>query len=419
MKKKVKQLLKHPLITGSTVIFFGTLLANAFNFFFTAYMLRNLPAGDKGTLFALISIITLPGLAANSIAPSIVNFAGTYFAKNNLGRVHGLYNKIAKFYMIIGSVFFVAFLVSIPFLSQFFKIPNQQLLFLVDVIVFLGVLNVINVSFLQAKLAFGYIAFISILSAILKFVLGIFFVSSGFAVTGAMYALILAAIIPLLLSFKPLRFIFDKKTVKEKVDTREIILYGLPSAVAILGLTSFITSDILLVKHFFPPLQADVYAGLSIIARVIFYFSAPIALVMFPLVVQKFSKNESNTGTFFLAILFVLLPSAVITLVYFLMPEFIMHIFGIKNITPEDKYLLGIFGIFISLYSLLSVLTNFFLSIKKIKIYIPIVLCAVLQIIGICLYHKNFLSIISISVVITFLLVCGLLIYYPYATKKK
>ncbi|MBI5123527.1 oligosaccharide flippase family protein [Candidatus Roizmanbacteria bacterium] len=419
MKQRAQKLLKHPLIAGSIVIFFGTLFGNVFNFLYTAFMIRFLPPGDKGVLFALISIITLPSLAANAILPSILSFAGKYFANNEIGHVHGLYSKITKLYLCLGIVFFILFLVFIPSLSSFLKIANYQLLLLANIVIFVSFFNVINTGFLQAKLAFGYISFISILNAVLKFLAGVILVLIGFAVGGAVWAIVISVFIPYFLSFIPIRFVFDRKIVKEKVNTKELIVYGLPSALAMLGLTSFITSDILLVKHFFHPLQVDFYAGLSVIGRVIFYFSAPIALVMFPLIVQKNSKGENSNGIFLLSIFLVLIPSIAITIMYFLIPDFIMGIFGVKNLYILNKNLLGMFGLFITTYAVASVLVNFYLSIKKTMVYIPILIAALAQIVGIWFYHNSFLSVVTVSLVTTLLLAIILLLYYPYATKKQ
>lgn len=419
MKQKAKEFLKHPLIEGSTIIFLGTLFGNVFNFLYTIFMLRLLPSGDKGVLFALISIITLPSLAANAITPSIVTFAGSYFAKKDLQHVHGLYSKILKVYLASGMLFFLIFLLFIPFLSEFFKISNHQLLLLANVIIFINFFNTINSGFLQAKLAFGFISFINILNPILKLVSGILLVMLGFAVGGAVVAIVVSALISFIFTFVPLKFVFNKNAKKESVSTRELIIYGLPSAIIILGSTSLITTDILLVKHFFHPFQADFYAGISIIGRVIFYFSSPIAIVMFPLIVQKTSKNESNKGIFILSIFLVLLPSIVITAAYFLFPNLIMNVFGVKNINPGHWFLLGMFGIFISIYSVGSVLINYYLSIKKTNIYVPIIVSVAIQIIGIWFYHESFLSVIIISIIAVLLLVISLLLYYPHATKKQ
>jgi len=185
-----------------------------------------------------------------------------------------------------------------------------------------------------------------------------------------------------------------------------------------MSLTSFISTDILLVKHFFNPQQAGLYAGLSLVARVIFFLSAPIGSVMFPIVVQKYSKKESFTRTFNLSLLLVLLPSVLIAIFYMLFPDFSILFFLKKQNYLAISHLLTPFAIFIVLFSLLSIIANFYLSINKTKVYIPVVIGALAQIILICLFHNSFAQIITISLVITFVLVGMLLLHYEFFIKR-
>ena len=140
---------------------------------------------------------------------------------------------------------------------------------------------------------------------------------------------------------------------------------------------------------------------------------------MFPLIVQKHEKKENVTNTLILSLGIVLIPSLFLSVFYYFFPQFII-LFFLKN----ESYLqissyIGYFGITIALYALLALLVNFYLSIKKTKIYFPIILGAIMQIILIYTYHESFLQIITITFVITFLLVLCLLLYYPYAKKRK
>ncbi len=419
MKNKLRKIAQHPLVSGSTIIFSGTLLGNIFNFLFTIYMLSHLSLADNGILAAVVSLISIPSLAAGAIAPAIVNFAGTYFAKNEIAKAHDLYIKVGKLYLLMGMAFFLLTLLFIPQISSFFKIQNQFLLVIANIAIFMSFFYALNTAFLQAKLSFTYLSVLTISAAALKLLSGMFFTSNGFAVNGAVSALFLSFLLPFIISFSPLRSLLRRRTETTKINIRELFIYGLPSAVTVLGLTSFITADILLVKHFFSPTDAGYYASLSIIARVIFYFSSPIGTVMFPLVVQKISRNESYKSTFLLSMVLVLLPSIALTTVYFLLPEFVLHVFNVKNITHYDIKLLGYFGVFITLYALISVLANFYLSIRRTNVCYPIVVAAFAQIIAIWMYHGDFFTVILISLLISFLLLISLLIYYPYAVKEK
>ncbi len=418
MKKKVKELIKHPLIYGSSIVVFGSLAANFFNFLFNVFMSRSLSVADYGVLASVISLISFPVLISNALTPMIVRFAGDYFASDNFALIRGLYIKIVKALFLFCLVVFIAYFASLQQLSAFFHITDYTILIMTGFLVIISIVMVLNMSFLQAKLAFGFQVAISMATAVSKVVFGAIFVLLGYSVTGAVGAIFIGGIVGYVFSFYPLRFLFNKTISKPTIETKEFFSYGIPSALTFLGLTSFISSDIMLVKHLFDPVQAGLYAGLSLVGRVIFYISFPIGTVMFPVIVRKINKKENFTNTFKLALLLVTIPCVFLTAFYFMFPEFVLLFFLKKQEYLTVSPYVGWVGAFMSCYSLLMILANFYLSIKKTLVYIPILLGAIAQIVLIFLFHESFIDVLFISLGTTFVLVCILLLYYPYATKK-
>lgn len=418
MHERVKKIAKHPLVYGGSIMIIGNLLVSFFYFLFNLFMSRNLSVVEYGVLASITSLIGFPMLIANAITPTIVRFAGSYFATGDLVSARGLYVSITKFILLISIGLSLIFLIFLTPIGNFFHIENRTLLLVTDIIIFISIISFINGAFLQAKLAFGFQVITGLVSSLSKFILGVIFILMGFSITGATTSILFSVLVGYVVSFIPLDFVFHKKVVTPKIQSRELFAYGLPSALTFFGLTSLISTDIILVKHFFDPVQAGLYAGLSLIGRVIFYISGPIGNVMFPLIVQKHERNETVGGTLQLSLIFILLPSILLTIFYFLFPGFVIAFF-LKNETYLQVIpFIGFFGLFIAIYSVLSLLANFYLSIKKTIIYIPILIGAFAQIVLIFLYHMTFTQIISISLSITFLLVICLLLYYPYATKK-
>ncbi|HSA83330.1 MAG TPA: oligosaccharide flippase family protein [Patescibacteria group bacterium] len=418
MRERAKQLVKHPLIYGSSIVVIGNLAANFFNFLFNIFMNKHVSVADYGVLLSVMSIIAYPALIGSAVVPVVVRFAGIYFAQNNFSMLRGLYVKIKKLLLLIAIIFFVSFLFAMPSINSFFHINNTNILIMTNIIIFFSLIGVVNMAFLQAKLAFAYQVFVNFLNAIIKLSLGMVLVFAGFSVSGATMAMIVAGVLAYCVSFLPLRFIFDRKITVPAISSKELFFYGLPASLTLVGLTSLISTDILLVKHFFSPHDAGLYAGLSLLGRIIFFVSAPIGTVMFPLITQKHSKGENYTNTFKLALLLIGLSSLLLTIFYALFPKFAI------SLLLKDEYFviapyLALFALFIACYCVLSIICTFYLSIKKTKIFIPILVGAVLQIVFIVFFHESFIQIIWISLLITFLLVLGLLLYYPYATKSK
>lgn len=423
MKEKIfplgKRFIKHELIAGAGFIFIASLFGSVFNFFFNLFMSRNLSISDYGVLASLISIITLSMLIAGAVVPTIIRFAGSYFAKGESHMVRGLFFYVGRFSFVFGIFVFSLFLVFWQNIGKFFNLNDKYLIILVGFVIFLVFIGVINSALLQAKLAFKFIALINLLGVFLKLFFGITLVFLGFSVIGALWAILLSLFIPYLLSFIPLKFIFKKHVRSPVIQMRTLLIYGGPAAIASFSLLSLITTDIILVKHFFDPSSAGIYAGLSLVGRVIFFLSAPISTVMFPLVVQKHTRNENYQNIFRLSVILIFLPSIALTVFYFIFPEFTIRFFLKNEEYVSAATYLGFFGIFIGLFSLLSVFTNFYLSIKKTNIFIPLVVGAITQAILIWIWHETFWQIIIISTVVTFLLLIFFILYYPSVIKEQ
>ncbi len=418
MREKAVKLIKHPLIYGSAIVVIGNVSANFFNFLFNVYMTRNLSNADYGVLASIISVISFPALIASASVPLVIQFAGSYFAKKEYDKARGFYYKIMKFFFILGCVFFIGFLIFIPQIGAFLHIKDVSLLILTSFIIFLGIISVINMAFIQAKLAFTAQVMVNMVGAIAKLVVGVSAVLLGFSVNGAVGAIFLSALFAYVASFWPLKFVFTKKLHVPSIDTKELFRYGIPSTLTWIGLTSLISIDIILVKHFFNPTDAGIYAGLALIGKVIYYISSPISSVMFPIIVQKYSNKESFSNTFKLSILLVLTPSVLLTLFYYFFPEPTIMFFTKKVENLAFGPLLVLFGVFMSLYTLLFIIVNFYLSIKQVKVFIPVLLGALAQIILIYMYHDTFIQIVGTSIVVTSILVAGLSLYYLFVIRK-
>lgn len=419
MKQHARKLLKHPLIYGSSILVVGNLLANFFNFLFTVYMSRSLTPANYGTLATIIAFISFPSLVATAIGPLVMRYAGEFYAKNEQDKVRGLYIMIAKIFVSVGILICAIAFFNISQIGAFLHINNLTILYMTVVIAFVLFINVINVSFMQAKLAFSYQVLVSLTNSVSKFMLGVILIILGLSITGSVLSILIGSILAYAIGFIPLRFLFKTHVTKPNIHPKELLSYGIPAAFTLFGLTSFISSDIILVKHFFNPAMAGAYAGLSLVSRVIFYISSPISSVMFPIIVQKRAKKENFTNTFKIALLLVLVPSICVTLFYSQFSNFSILFFLKKHEYLVVAPLLLRFSIFISLYCLLTVIANFYLSIKKSFVSVFVISGAILQVILIYLFHSNFAQIITISTTITFLLVGMLLLYYPYATKKQ
>lgn len=408
-----RKIVSHELIGGSLFLFLGVFMSSVMSFLLNLFLIRNLSSAEYGTYASLLSLLILLGVPTQALITVIVRFASDYIAKNKFDEAKNLYSKLSMLITIFSICMFIGFVVfSVP-IRDFLKLDNTWYVTLMGLIISIGYLGIVNSAFLQSLLKFSFISFVQIIGGVLRIITGVMLIFLGFKVFGALWAIFLAFLIPFLMTFIPLRsFFFKRNTRKIKFPTKEITLYALPTSIAIFSLNSLTSIDVILVKHFFHASDAGLYAGLSLAGKIIFYFTSPIVAVMFPLLIRRHNLGQDFNNLFYLALILVAVPSIGISLFYFLFP-----LFSVNFLLGGGEYvkiypLLGIFGLFATLFSVLNVCVNFFLSLKKTNIFIILGLGLIAQVVFIFLFHKTFVQVIGVSLIVSSLLLITLLIYY-------
>ena len=413
------KIFSNELLKGSFVIFLGTVIASVLSFLINLFLARNLSYSDYGSFASLLSLYTLATIPAQALTTIIVRFATAYFAKGEINKAATFYRKMIISWSLIGILITVGFAILSPFVGRFLKIEDYFLILIVGFIVAISYVGVVNTGFLQSLTRFPFMSFLNIVGASTRLIFGIILVILGYRVFGGIAAILIMAALTLLISFVPLRNLFRKGKTNISLNIKEVAHYAIPASLAVLFLSSFISTDVLLVKHYLSSTEAGLYGGMSLVGKVIFYFTGPIPVVMFPLLVKRHVKNERISSTFYLALALVALPSIAITAFYYLFPDFTINFFLAGREYLRVAPNLFLFGVFITIYSLLNVCVNFFLSLKDTKVFILVGIGALLQIILIYLRHSSFSEIIMNSIFSSSLLLATLLLYYIWNYKRK
>lgn len=420
MKKIIKSVIKHPLISGSTVIFVGSMFANVLNYLFNLGMGRFLLESEYGTFISLISIFNIFSVFGITINTVFTKFTAVLVGQKKEEYIGQLFIR-GSWWIGIMALTIMALIVLFSYpLSRFLNINSVLLIDIIALTLFFSYLSFVGYGVLQGLLKFGYFSFINIFSSFIKLALGLILVFFGFKTLGAVTAFSLSAVVGYLLVFLPLRKFLRKSKEKELHIPnlrKKLSLYAFPVFLANIGMTAFITIDIILVKHFFDPTTAGQYAAISTMGRSIFFAVSPVALVLFPLVAQRKERGENLTGITLLSLILIGVPCLFLSLFYFNFPELVRTIFYPSFSKTINQYL-GPFSIFILFYTLSYVLNVFYLSAGKIKVCVITILAACFEGFLIWFLHGSLGQVINILMLSSFLLLLSLALYYPFATKK-
>lgn len=413
MKKYFKELVTHPLFSGSAIMFVGSNSVSFVNYLYHFIMGRMMGPSGYGELASLISLIGLLGMIPASLSLAVIKYISS--AKNH-DEVGGLANWLKNKIFKTSLVFFIIILVLSPTISSFLNINKTSYIILLAISLLISFQSLLNRAILQGLLMFKEIVFSSFTENTMKLLISILLVYLGFQVSGVLLALVITAFFGWYITSLYLRKIGLKER-NSSPDVKPMLFFTIPVLIQSISTTSIYSSDVILVKHFFSSYDAGIYAALSTLGKIIFFATGPINTVMFPLISKRKATGGPFKKIFIYSFVITSFFSVCCLLVYWLFPTLVIKLlYG--NAYLEAKELVVWFGIFISLFTLASLFINYNLSIGRTWVTLLPFFAAIVQIFMISLFHQSLFTVIMISTIVTALLLASLLIYSSYERVK-
>lgn len=405
-------LIGHPLFAGSFIMIFGSNAVSFINYLYHLIMGRMLGPSNYGELAAIISLIGLLGIIPGSLNLVVIKYISS---TTNDKEVNGLISWFKRKIFLASLIFSFIILLTSPVISSFLHISKISYSILISVSFFFSIQSLLNRSILQGLLKFKEMVVSILAENSLKLGISMLLIYFGFRVGGAIAGIMIATVLGWYITNIFLQY--HAKEINPAIDLKKIILFTIPVLIQSISITSIYSADVILVKHFFSSHDAGIYAALSTLGKIIFFGAGPIGAVMFPLVSQRNARGENYKKIFTSSLLATMLFAASILLVYWLYPQLaIKLLFGTEYL--EAQNLLIWFGIFISLFTLSSLLISYGLSLGKTSIVILPLIAAIVQIVMIWFFHQTLYTIIFISIISAALLLVSLLIYFTYYERR-
>ena len=387
------------------------MFVNAINYLYHLIMGRLMGPAEYGILASLYSILYIISIIPMSTSFAIVKFVSV--AKGSK-EVVAVYSTLKSFVFKLAIIGMVLIIVTSPYIAGFLQIDNSLGVLIIGPILFFSLICLVNQATSQGLLKFSGNVVPNIISGIAKLLFGVSLVIYGLRSFGAMVGVLIAIILAYLYSY----FYLVKKIKigdggKDKFDLKKFFSFAFPVLIQALAFTSFFTTDLILVKHFFPPFEAGIYAALSMLGKIIYFAVSPITATMFPIVSGKKSRGEKFYKDVLISFLLTFVGAGLVVGFYKLFPNLaIEYLYGEKYMAAKGE--LFIMGLFILFYTLSYFLVNLFLSLGKTSVsYLPLAI-SFLQIIGIWFYHNSLKQVIVISLTLSVLLFLTLFLYLGY-----
>jgi O-antigen/teichoic acid export membrane protein len=175
-------------------------------------------------------------------------------------------------------------------------------------------------------------------------------------------------------------------------------------------------SDTILVKHYFPPHEAGLYAALALIGRIVYFGTWTIVTLLFPTVI-KLEKEGKNHLPLFMGGLGVvaLMATGIIGACYWFPDWIVLGLFG-KAYLSITVYL-WYYALATALFACANVFVYYNLSLeRRFPVWLTLVGgCS--QVALLALFHDNFMQVINLQIYVMLALFGAMVCYQITVTK--
>ncbi len=195
---------------------------------------------------------------------------------------------------------------------------------------------------------------------------------------------------------------------------RGVRTYFFNSLLVLAGFGVLMFADVVMVKHYFDPEQAGLFARAATIGRAVIFLPMPIAMAMFPKVASAGEMTDHSWRTLLKAMLFAVVVVAGAVLVFSLLPQVpLFLLFKDSHPTAEMIRLVRVVLWAMSPLGLVYVIMNFEMAQHRFTPAVVLLLCAAAYVGGVVVWHGALLQVVAVLATVSLLAGVSLALCLP------
>lgn len=391
------------ILSGSYVLLLGSGLAAAINFAYNVSVARFLGPtafGHATAVYTLLTLISAVTLSFQIVPAKVVAQQSTAEAKS------AVYRDFHRSAWACGAVVALLLYFFDHGIARYLRLPSPVLVDLIAVGAAFYVPLGTRRGYIQGAYGFRNLASNLILEGLVRLGGSLLLMFFGFGVNGVIAANAAAMAVAYFAASPKLA-----PAVPSQLRLSYALRESLQAMVFFAGQVIINNCDIVLVKHFFAPTTAGLYAAVAMVGRVIFALCQAVVNSMFPLVAGTKDEERKDLRVIATSLLLVLTIGSVIAISLRFAPAFIWAKFfgaGFDVSGPFGlPYLLSLYAVTTIVYTLSVVMITYEMSYKIANTsWVQLAFSGVV-VAGICQFHASLRQVILVQLI----LMVGLLIF--------
>jgi O-antigen/teichoic acid export membrane protein len=380
MRAFVRHLRSSDFLRQNAILFVGSLAVSVLNYAYYPVLGRLLKVEEFGEVQVLISLFLQLTLFLTVLGQVTVNVIANY--KDDRAKREIIF-ELEKLGLFLSAIVFVIGAIFSWQLRDILHFESAWPFIMLLLTLIATVPLAFRGAYLRGHKRFSDFSVANIIGAIGKLAISAILVVVGFSTVGAIGGVLAAQLLAFGYAVTRARRVgFERPTGSSYLSLPKIkrvmpeLMYSLFVLVASLGVAVLSSVDVLIVKHFFDAQTAGAYAGISTVAKILFFLTASVVQVMLPSV--KMDAEPGQNARYLLKSLgLVTLLGGGALIVFTLLPGFVVGtLMGSRYVMYV--HLLPLLSLAMFVISLLNLLVFYYVALRQYQVAVVVVLGLVL-----------------------------------------
>jgi O-antigen/teichoic acid export membrane protein len=313
----VKSLTASRLARAGSLLTVLNLATGVIGYLFQVLMGRLLLREDFSIFNVLMAVVMVACSPLAAFGLVLTRQVAVIRAAGDNGRLRGLYRIMGE-RLLLASVAGLGLLyLCSPVVRQYLRIRDDVTLWLFGVILVLTAGIFLNNAFLQGLQRFGWLGGLGVGAAVIKCVLGVWFVTTcGWGLHGALGGVLATMVcVGLAGAWSIVQGAVGRGSRDQGMPPFAVRLLA-PLVAGNVAFVAMTQLDIVLVNHYFEPDVSSQYTAASILGKAVLYLPVGIATAIYPMVVENRARGQGSRDIVAQSLTSTLLLCSVAALVY-------------------------------------------------------------------------------------------------------
>jgi O-antigen/teichoic acid export membrane protein len=420
MRQFTKRVSENTFIRHNVILFAGSLGMGLLNYLYYPVLGRLLHPGSFGEVQVLASLFAQVTIFLSVLGLITVNIIANYEDERQRNQVILELERLAAF---VGVGLLAVALLSSALLKNFFHFNSTWPFPVLALAVLVSVPLTFRTAYLRGLKHFGLVSMLGIIGSAADLILAVAFVLAGLGTTGAILGLVAGQAVAFgFATVQARRRGFSESWRASMMRLPDLKLirpelkYALLVLICSLSMTGMYSIDTIVVKHYFDAHTAGLYAGISTVARIVFFLTGSISGVLLPAIKLHHQPRENRQTLRKSVVLMVLIGGATL-LGFALMPRLIIHILMGSKYLPL-AFLLPRLSLVLFTISLLNLFMLYFMALRRYGIALVVIMGLAITY-GLLRAHHQTLEAVINSLLYGSLAMMGLLVIWSGIDRLK